>query len=260
MQVDPLAPPVGERGVLVVGGEDDVEVRQPEQVQHREVGLAVPAVRGRVDQPRGAVPVPVVARTPQHVARPQVPVQPGRRLVRTGQGADPSAHVVDGGGTGRVEGAAVPGGPQVGQHPVGGEPVGPRAVVRTVLHPRVPDPRPRRPAGRRGTERVGTGGVQRRQLPAEPFRGGRRRPARGTSPVTRSASSAPSTRGTGGPPGTAIQRSPAASAVAAPGSPEESLTTTTVPSSRVARGGCPAGPSRTARPVSRATRSVMRSG
>jgi hypothetical protein len=74
-EAHPLAPPVGERGRLVVRRQR--AGRHPaEQRQHREVDLAVPAVRRGVDEPRppGAVG--------EHVAGPQVAVQPGRGLGR----------------------------------------------------------------------------------------------------------------------------------------------------------------------------------
>lgn len=66
-------PTVGEGSDLVVCGEDRLQMRQPEQREHREVGLPVTAVGRRVDQPHPG-------RRPQDVAGPQVAVQPGGRL------------------------------------------------------------------------------------------------------------------------------------------------------------------------------------
>ena len=84
VQGQPLLPAVGQRRRLVVGVEHPRQVRQPEQRQHRQVGLAVAAVRRRVDHPDLAVVAP------EHVAVPEVAVQPGRRLLgdQVGQPAD----------------------------------------------------------------------------------------------------------------------------------------------------------------------------
>src|SRR5262249_50446588 len=70
----PPAPAGRQRGDLGVAGQDPVQERRAEQGQHGQVGLPVPAVRGRVDQP--APPA-----RPQHVPGPAVPVDtaPPRR-------------------------------------------------------------------------------------------------------------------------------------------------------------------------------------
>ena len=68
-------PAVGQRIHLVVAPRDPVQVRRAaEERQLGQVGLPVAAVRRRVDQPGPAVG------GPEHVARPQVAVHPGRRL------------------------------------------------------------------------------------------------------------------------------------------------------------------------------------
>jgi len=54
-------------------GRQSVHVRTPQQLQHRQVGRPVPAMRSRVDQPRA----PLAA--PQHVAISQVAGEPRRR-------------------------------------------------------------------------------------------------------------------------------------------------------------------------------------
>ena len=70
-------PALGQRKHLVVGGQDGVQVRRAaEERQRRQVGLPVPALRRRVDQPGPAV------ERPQHVARPEVAVGAGRRFAR----------------------------------------------------------------------------------------------------------------------------------------------------------------------------------
>src|SRR4051794_30453172 len=83
-QADAVLVAVCERCDLLVRGEHAL-ARGAEQPQHGEVDLAVTAVRSRVDQPRAAV------RTGQHVAAPQVSVQPRRRLGGAPPGGDPPA-------------------------------------------------------------------------------------------------------------------------------------------------------------------------
>ena len=73
MEGDAGAPALGQRDRRVVRAQDLVQVRGAEQGQHRQVGLPVAAVRGRVDQR-------ALAARPEHVARPQVTVDPTRRL------------------------------------------------------------------------------------------------------------------------------------------------------------------------------------
>ena len=68
----PLAP--GQRVHGLVTGDDVVEVRHPEHPQQRQILLAMPAVRGRVDEDRALV-------VPHQVAPPQVTVDAGGRLV-----------------------------------------------------------------------------------------------------------------------------------------------------------------------------------
>ena len=70
VQQHPVAPAVGQRLRLGVGGEHPLQLRCPEQGQHRQVRLAVATVRRGVDQHRRVG-------GPQHVARPQVTVQAG---------------------------------------------------------------------------------------------------------------------------------------------------------------------------------------
>ena len=123
MQRHPVLPTLGERVGLVVGREHHRQVRQPEERQHRQVDLAVPAVRRGVDDPgRGGGAGGGAAGgvgAPQHVAVPQVAVQAGRWLVgqQHGQAAD---QPLDGGDVGVGDGAAVAGQLEVGQHPAHG--------------------------------------------------------------------------------------------------------------------------------------------
>ena len=70
-----VLPALGEGRRVLVGGIIALQMRQAEQREHREVELAVPAVRRGVDQPDLAL------LAPEHVAVPQVAVQPGWWLV-----------------------------------------------------------------------------------------------------------------------------------------------------------------------------------
>ena len=116
---------------------------------------------------------------PQHVARPQVPVQSSGRLRRPGQRRQPIADPLDRGRLGPGQVAGVAGPAQVGQQPVGGVPRSPGRILpvrrRRVPHRRPPDPGLRRAARRAGPERRRPGRVQGGQPPAELGRGGRRR-------------------------------------------------------------------------------------
>src|SRR4051812_30569905 len=78
MQPDSVAPSVEQRPGLVVRGEDAVEMWRSGPDEHREVGLPVPAVGCGVDEPAATVA------SPEHVAAPQVAVNPRRRLVVIG--------------------------------------------------------------------------------------------------------------------------------------------------------------------------------
>ena len=182
MEGDAVAPAGGQRRGLVVRGQHGVEVGAAEQGQHREVGLPVPAVRRRVDQP-GPV------RRPQHVARPEVAVQPRRRLGWAGQLREPIAHALDHGGLVGGQVAGVAGRRQVGRDPVRGVPRCPLRG-RDVAHRRPTDPgvlrgsRRPRTEGRRGRRPSAgprashSGCVQRREPPAELGGRGCRRPSR----------------------------------------------------------------------------------
>ncbi len=75
VHADAVLPALGEGRDLGVRIDDPRQVRQPEQRQHRQVGLAVATVSGRVDDPDALLGAP------QHVAVPEIAVQPGRRLL-----------------------------------------------------------------------------------------------------------------------------------------------------------------------------------
>ena len=177
VQRHPRPPARRQRGRLVVAGQDPVQVRRAEQGQHGQVGLPVPAVRGRVDQP--APPA-----GPQHVPRPAVAVDAARRLGRAGQLGDAGQHGLHRRHVCRAERARVGGPAQVGQQPPAGVPLRPGAgVPRAVPAGRGPvvrqrqagdEPRPRRP------EPVGTGRVQPGQVAPEP-------PGRVPRPASRAA-------------------------------------------------------------------------
>ena len=58
----------------VITVDDRAKVRTSEQREHRQIGLAMPAVRSGVDEYRSGL-------GPHHVAAPQITVQPGRTVV-----------------------------------------------------------------------------------------------------------------------------------------------------------------------------------
>ncbi|CAM5235483.1 hypothetical protein SVIOM342S_03482 [Streptomyces violaceorubidus] len=136
-------------------------MRTAEEAQHRQVGLPVPAVRGRVDE------VDVSVGAPQHVAVPQVAVagsavggarQLGQPLQTRSTSAASAARTVPESTARRIR-----------QHAVRGVPAGP-VVPGDIAHRGPPDVRLLGPAGRRGTERRCPGGVQPGQVPSEPDR------------------------------------------------------------------------------------------
>src|SRR5215217_4853173 len=163
VQADAFPPAVGERVRLVVRPEHALQVGQSEEAEHGEVGLPVTAVRGRVDQ------VYAVG-GPQHVAGPQVAVDParyvGRVVVRPGleAGADALDHFQ----LLPIERALVVGGPQVrADAEVGVEPTPrPRGLPRVRQHERAYVP-VTVPAVRRYAEVSSAGVVRRGQPPTE---------------------------------------------------------------------------------------------
>ncbi len=111
MQANPLPPALRQRRRFVVRRDDAVDMRQAEERQHRQVGLAVTSVRGRVHQ---------IGRTrgrPHDVAGPQVAVQPSRRFGRYADVPDPIHHPLDGSGVRRGHPPGVHRMPDVGKHP-----------------------------------------------------------------------------------------------------------------------------------------------
>ena len=88
MQVDPALPPVGQRCDFGVRSERIAAVAA-EKPHHRQVELAMPAVRSGVDEPASPVAVD------ETVARPQVPVQPGRRFVARTVALEPAGDPFD---------------------------------------------------------------------------------------------------------------------------------------------------------------------
>jgi len=78
VQRHPRPPAVPKRGDLFVRRDDPIQVRRAEQREHRQVRLTVTAVRGRIDQETAPA-------RPEHVARPAVAVDPGRRLRGSGE-------------------------------------------------------------------------------------------------------------------------------------------------------------------------------
>ncbi len=246
MHADAFPPPLGERRHLLVALQDGVQQRAAEQRQHRQIGLPVPAVRGRVDHMDPAV------RAPQHVAAPQVAVQPRGRLGGPRQLRQPRADLLD---HRRLAGCPSrprrPPGADTATH--GAPRTRPTSRRRDVAHRGEPDERLHRTARRRRPERGRAGMARRppvRARTAAPHPGPGAPPSPGRGPATPSR---PCTRGTGGVPASASQRSPAASARAASASSAR-FTTTVRPSSRAASASEPDSGRTpvTARPVSRA--------
>ena len=86
----------GQTGSVGVGHGDPVEPGQPEQVQHRQVGLPVAAVRGRIYQHHTGTGV-------EDVAGPQVAVDAGRwRAVVELPACQPAGHGLEDAGLGPV--------------------------------------------------------------------------------------------------------------------------------------------------------------
>jgi hypothetical protein len=125
VQAHPVGPAVGERGDLLVGLQDPWQMRQAEEREHGQVGLAVAAVGGRVDHAASRVV------GPDDVAVPEVAVQPARSLLGDEVGEPPDDRLDHLGTFGR-DGAAVARELEVGQHALGGVELRPRrgALVR----------------------------------------------------------------------------------------------------------------------------------
>ncbi len=153
----PLAPAVRQRRRLLVRTQDPVQVRRAKQRQHRQVGLPVPAVCRRVDQP------PPTA-SPQHVAGPAVAVDAARRLGRAGELGRPRARGLDEHDVRAAQAPRVPGDPGVRQHPVHRVPVRPAVTVGVGQHQAGDHARPRR------AKPPGPGRVHPGELAAEPGR------------------------------------------------------------------------------------------
>ncbi|GAV43893.1 hypothetical protein Saa2_06851 [Streptomyces acidiscabies] len=154
----------GQRRDLLVPGGDLLQVRAPEEPQHRQVRLPVPSVRGGVDEPRPPVGAP------QHVPVPEVAVEAGRRLGGTGDRREPRAGGLHHGRVVRGQRASVDGRPDVRQHPLLGVPVGPLGAG-DVPHRGESDVRLTRTTRRTGPVRGRPGSVQRREPPPQPQRG-----------------------------------------------------------------------------------------
>ena len=166
VQGDQAPPSCGKTGCVGVGGQHLLEIRTAEQVEHGEVGQAVAAVRGRVDENR--------ARRGEHdVASPQVPVDPGgRTVVVIGTRGDPITDGIDHAGIGPGEVPHVHRLADERSNPLLGEVAAPRALGVVGLG--LPaDPAVSEPTGRRSPEGGGTRGVRDGQCSAEVRRRGR---------------------------------------------------------------------------------------
>ena len=126
VQRHPGPPTLGQRPGVVVPGENLIEVRRAtEERQLGQVGLAVPAMCGRIDEVD-----PLLGA--EQVARLQVAVQPGRLVAQVAVRVDPVHQLLDQRDVASSERAPVGGHPQVRQQPALREPlrpVGPGSVV-----------------------------------------------------------------------------------------------------------------------------------
>jgi hypothetical protein len=98
-------PAAGHRADLLVRGEQTRQMWAAEQLQHRQVGLGVSALCGRIDDPGASI------RRPQDVARPQVSVDQRRRLWIAADLRQSLAETLDGPDVGGRHGAVVSGVP-----------------------------------------------------------------------------------------------------------------------------------------------------
>ena len=74
MQADPVTPARAQQVYRSIPLDDDVQKGATEEVQHRQVALAVPTVCGGVDEHHAAG-------RPHQVTAPQIAVDSGRRIV-----------------------------------------------------------------------------------------------------------------------------------------------------------------------------------
>ena len=165
----------------------------------------------------------ITRRGPEHVARPEVAVDPRGRLRRPAQRGQPREHRLHGGDAGAGDRAAVGRQPQQRREPVLAVERGPvvRGRRRAARAGRAGTSRPaRRAAGRRRPARRRRGRAPARAR-APRRRAGARRATRARGTPGRAASTA----GTRSPPASPSQRSPAASAAYSPGAaPSRALT------------------------------------
>ena len=163
MQGNPAAPVLIQFGGLRVSGLDSAQERQPEEVEHGQIGFAVTAVRGRVDEDR------LVGR-PQHVARPEVAVDPrGRPSVVELPGGQSRADPIHRLGSRGAEVAHVARRTAVRPDPGLGVELSPRAEM-TEWQCLSTDPGSARPVRRPSPKAFGSPLVHHREGPPESFR------------------------------------------------------------------------------------------
>ena len=182
-----------------------------EQPQHRQIDLAVSAVRRRIDQPRAAVTAP------EDVPAPEVAVQPGGRLGRAGELGHPRAHALDGAvAEARQAGVRRAAAAAAARRRRSASPAWSRWEARASRGEAGPDRRATsRPWAGRRTSSAPAAWIS--ASPA-PNAAGSPRPPSSTQSSTSTSSATPSTSGTRSAPGSPSQRNPAASAAYSPAS------------------------------------------
>lgn len=112
MKWHPIAPTITQRHCRVVCGEDLIEIWASEQGKHRQVGLAMPAVRGWIDEHNAMF-------RPEHVAVPQVAVDaPWRFVIVERAGGDSVARLTDVVDLARLDAAGLQRDLEIRQHSV----------------------------------------------------------------------------------------------------------------------------------------------
>ena len=207
MQRHPRPPAVGQRPDLVVRAEDGVQVRRAaEERQLGQVGLPVPAVRGRIDQP--GPPVGAQSTLPGH----RSPCSAGRRFARRVPVHDVDDHCSTSATSPPDSAPRRPRSSQVRQQPALARTRSPRPGGRgVVLRQRTDEAGPVRRRRRRRP-----GAVQRGQLAAERSAAAGVGEPGSTHSIASMSGSATITSGTGTAPAARSQVSPAASAAKKP--------------------------------------------
>lgn len=79
-----VLPPFSQGRLLLITGQDPLQMRQPEQLKHRQIRLPVPSMSSRVNQHRTLLGMP------EYIPAPEVTVdQRGRLILIQLPGSDP---------------------------------------------------------------------------------------------------------------------------------------------------------------------------